>query len=362
MTEHPGQKLFLQQDSLQVAGQTATDTAVVHQKTDTTPQTPVAVEVITPDSTHEDTPEVTVVREVVAQPVVEPETVQPPVAKKSGILRVDLPRRDTQSHRKADKQFDRFSFYSGEDSSAFAVNSGDFIEYNSMPVAPHTSEHIPIAHHYHRAYLNWSLLVGLMCVTFLLLLKVYYSKFTRQVVSTVVNFQLAEKMLREKNIVGRRAFLIMNLNYVLVISLFIHLLGVHWGIKLTNGYFLDYLVTLGVVAGVLILRLILFYIAGFLFDKLPQVNQHIHINYLVNKNLGLILLPLAFASIYTAARISEILLYTGIIIILAATLYRFIRVFQIIIRDVFLFYAILYLCTLELLPIVLGSKIIISLR
>jgi len=211
--------------------------------------------------------------------------------------------------------------------------------------------------------LNWTLVIGLVSILLLLSLKKYYQKFISQVATTLVNFQMAEKMLREKNIVVRRAFFMLNLNYILILSLFLLTLTIYWEFRISNNYIQDYFILVGIVVVVVLLRIIIFYAAGFLFGTNQAMIEHIHISFLVNKNLGLIMLPLVFIILYTTPEASEITIYLCLGLLILATFYKIFRGFQIIIRNgVFIFYAFLYLCTLELLPLVLGSKLIISLR
>ncbi len=219
------------------------------------------------------------------------------------------------------------------------------------------------SHVYVRSQLNWTLFIGLFSLVLLLGLKSNYRKFIGQIINTMVNFQLADKLLREKNILVRRAFFMLNLNFLLIFSLFIMLLMNSLQVNFTEKHFVNYFIILGVVAGILLIRLILYYLAAFIFEWRPAINQQIHSSYLINKNIGLLLLPLVFAAIYTSSSISGILIYIGLGLILIASVFKLIRGFQIILRNgILLFYAFLYLCTLELLPWVIGSKLIIYLR
>lgn len=210
---------------------------------------------------------------------------------------------------------------------------------------------------------NWALFVGFTSICLLLILKIYYQKFVSKVVNTMVNFQLEDNMLREKNIIVRRAFFIMNLNFIFVFSLFILLMARLYNISYSGSTFLDYLLILGIVLIVMLTRLLVLYFVGFLFEWMPAISAHIHNSYLINKNLGLLLLPIVFSAIFATPEFSKVLIYIGLVLFLLASLFKLIRGFQIIIRNgILLFYAIVYLCTLELLPLVLGVKAIILLR
>ena len=214
-----------------------------------------------------------------------------------------------------------------------------------------------------QSHLNWTLLVFFISVTLILGVNSYYRKFINKVITSLVNFQLADKLFREKNIIVRRAFFMMNLNFLLVFSLFIMLLMDLFEVGFTNSNILDFLLILAIVTGIVLIRLLLYYIVAFILEWIPAVDQQIHFIYLINKNIGLILLPMVFTAIYTSPGVSRIIIFAGIGLISLAFVYKLFRGFQIIIKNgILLYYAILYLCTLELLPWVLSSKLFIYLR
>jgi len=212
-------------------------------------------------------------------------------------------------------------------------------------------------------HLNWTLVVCVISVLLILFLKTFYQKFVTKVMNTMVNFQLADTILREKNSITKRAFLIMNLNFILIIGLFTLLFVRMYDIQYFKESWKDYLLILAIISSVMILRYVIFNIVGWIFEWIPAVSSNLHNNYLINKNLGLILLPVVLIGIYTTPFYSRIIIFTGLITIIIVSVFRLIRGFQVLLKNgILLFYAILYLCTLELLPLVLGSKLIILLR
>jgi len=214
-----------------------------------------------------------------------------------------------------------------------------------------------------RSHLNWTLLLGLVSISLILVIKNNYKKILDQVVNAMINFQLAEKILREKNILARRAYFMLNLNYILMFSLLILLVLISINFNITHKYYTDYLIIFSGVSILILIRLAIIYLNGQLFQMASATSEYIHIVFLINKNLGIILLPIIFTSIYTPTGLSKILLAIALGLVFLAMLLKIIRGFQIIMKNrVLLFYSILYLCTLELLPLVLGSKLIIALR
>lgn len=219
------------------------------------------------------------------------------------------------------------------------------------------------SHLYQRSQMNWTLIVGLLSIFLLLILKAYYQKFMALIFNSLINIQLAEKMLREKNIITRRAFFILNVNYLLIFSLFVFLLSITWYNRNVGNKINVYLIICGGVTAILLLRIIIFYLFGLLFERTLLSLEYVHNINLINKVVGIVLLPFVFSAIYIPSPISKIVLAVGLIVVCMATLFKIFRGFQIIVKnEVLLFYSILYLCTLELLPLIIGSKIVFLLR
>jgi hypothetical protein len=91
-------------------------------------------------------------------------------------------------------------------------------------------------------------------------------------------------------------------------------------------------------------------------------SEYIHNTFVINKGMGIALFPLVIMAHYFPKQLIPMVLTLGIIIYIMAFIFKSIRAYQIIIRkDVLIFYLILYLCTLEILPLLLGYKVVTSL-
>jgi hypothetical protein len=268
---------------------------------------------------------------------------------------------DSLAKRDIKETFSLFSYHNTYDSFAYNYDKV-FIEHTEKSnTITKNIQFLP--HNFQLTQLNWTLFIGLISISLILTIKANYQKFLGQVLSSIINFQLINKMFYEKNILLRRAFFILNLNFVLIFSLFLLLLSIFFNIKLLNNTFLNYLMILSVFIFFLVFRYSMFHLSGLLFNKQLLISEYLHNKYLINKNIGIILFPILFISIYSSSNIFKFLLTITCALIVIASLVKIIRGFKIIMRNgILLFYTILYLCTLELLPLVLGSKIFISLR
>lgn len=210
---------------------------------------------------------------------------------------------------------------------------------------------------------NWILFVAGAAVMILLSLRLWYQKFLSSIMNTLVNFQLAEKLLREKNIIVRRAFWLLNINYILSFSFFIWVVTIKYELPgfYEKGY-ANYLAIVAILSLYTLIRLAYSQLIAVGFDSKPVFQEYNHHVFLINKNLGLLLLPIGLGIIFVNEQLSEILLYVGIGLVVLFLLMKFLRGLQIIIKHgALLFYAFLYLCTLEILPLLLGFKYYISL-
>ena len=83
---------------------------------------------------------------------------------------------------------------------------------------------------------------------------------------------------------------------------------------------------------------------------------------MINKGVGIALFPVVVMIQYLPYTLVPVILVTGVVIFMAGILWKVVRAYQIIIRrEVFIFYLILYFCTLEILPFLLGYKFVTSL-
>ncbi len=207
--------------------------------------------------------------------------------------------------------------------------------------------------------------LGIIIFIILLILwiKIFYRKYFTILLNSLFSYQVSVKLFREKNVLIKRVSFALNFIYVIVLAIFILKILEFYQIKVFNFNTIETLLFLiNLIVIISIARIFLLSIIGFLFNNIEVFNEYIHNNYIINKNLGLILFLLLIIQIYMTENITKVLIITGIIFIILSHIIRLYRGFQIIIKkDIFLFYLILYLCTLEILPLLLGYKFFISL-
>ncbi len=204
-------------------------------------------------------------------------------------------------------------------------------------------------------------LLGLFIFISLLFLwvKMFYNKYFSLLFGSLLSYQLSLKLLREKNIMTRRVSFVLNFIYSIVLAVFILRILEFYDIKIFKfNTFETLLLLINLIIIISIIRIFILNMVGIVFNSTQIFNEYIHNNYIINKNLGLFLFPLLIMQVYINEKIKIIFILTGILLIIISYIFRLYRGFQIIIKkDIFLFYLILYLCTLEILPLLLGYKL-----
>jgi hypothetical protein len=111
---------------------------------------------------------------------------------------------------------------------------------------------------------------------------------------------------------------------------------------------------LGLLTGVFLGRLLLLNFVGILFNQLNIFREYLYNIFIFNKLTGIMALPLIFLLVYTRGILQDVFFWLSLITVCGIFLMRLIRgvVFSYR-KDVLIFYMFLYLCALEIAPLVL---------
>jgi len=228
------------------------------------------------------------------------------------------------------------------------------IPSETLPLVEVRSQASPDSSPAHDLRPDW--LLGLIIGSLVLLawLKLFYNKFFDQTMQSLFNYQLSTKLLRDQNIFSRRVAFLLNLHFILIGAA---------GIYLIFGYFhfrpfplsdiLSYLAYAGILTGFLVLRFIASHAIGYIFDTHYEFREYQHQLLLIYKNLGIYLLVLVIGIAYIHEDLRVYLVYAAFLLLAAALILRVIKGLKIIFtkKDILIFYLILYLCILEILPL-----------
>jgi len=211
--------------------------------------------------------------------------------------------------------------------------------------------------------IDWFLGFFLLITLLFIWIRMFYGKYFSLLANALTSFQISAKLFRERNVLVRRVSFVLDFIYFMVFSIFTFEVLTHFGwLKSDLSRFNLYLLLLNIIMIYSLIRIALLRLTGFLFLNQGLFSEYIHNTFVVNKGAGIVLFPVVIGAHYLPYPMVSVVLLTGLFILIVAFIWKSTRAYQIIKRkDIVLFYLILYLCTLEILPLLLGYKLMISL-
>lgn len=210
---------------------------------------------------------------------------------------------------------------------------------------------------------DWLFGIFIFLILLFAWIRIFYGKFFNMLANALKSFKISSNLFREKNALIQRVSIILDAIYLVVISIFAFELIRYYHLwEAGMNRFQLFMIVLNIFIIYTIVRILLLKLTGYIFFSKSTFAEYIHNTFVVNKVMGIALFPVVIMQHYFPDQWLQGILILGILIIGIAYILKAIRAYQIIIRkDILIFYLILYLCTLEILPLLLGYKVIMSL-
>lgn len=140
--------------------------------------------------------------------------------------------------------------------------------------------------------------------------------------------------------------------YFISLGFMLYKFNDYFGIVVLWGNFTTFII---MVAGLILFvySKILFYLFfGFLTDSYKVTKEFVYNWVTINHVSGFVFLPIAISLAFVDIKLLSVFIWTGIMFLIFFNIYRFVRGIKIISQENFpAYYILLYLCTLEFLPI-----------
>jgi hypothetical protein len=209
---------------------------------------------------------------------------------------------------------------------------------------------------------DWFTIALFLVVLGFTAIRAFYMRIFRQLISAFFNNNVTNQIVRDENILVQRAASLMSVLFYFVLALFLYQVSVfyHWEIPVMGTGFTRFFFLLLAIALAYSIKLLTLKSAGSLYGADRPVATYIFNIFLINNMLGLLLLPVVILIAYVVP-LSGALVVIRVGIALAASLfvYRLFRGFLVwrTLQGGTIFYFILYLCTLELAPLLIIYKV-----
>ena len=207
-------------------------------------------------------------------------------------------------------------------------------------------------------------ILGVLVLIFLILawVRVYHLRRLNQLLQAFVYKLHVHTLLRSNDYMIKRISLGLNAVFVLTMSLFLYQLIEYYNVALPFANTVSsFLLILPVLLLLYPLKSLVLQLVGWIFSDTEKIPEYIFNVFLINKILGLSLVPIVVLTAYLSSG-QEVLLRVGISLVVLFYVYRLFRGYFIARATANLsqFYIFLYLCTLEILPLIIITRFVSS--
>jgi len=208
---------------------------------------------------------------------------------------------------------------------------------------------------------DWTFFLILLGWTIFATLKFGFSKYIVQVFQSAFNYSVATRLYREQGYNNNFGPFSLNLIFYLFMPFPIYLIAKDNGVSLMGFSGVEFYLIVFIIANAYFLfKILLYKVLGSVFSQREKTGELIFNMMLYHNVLGMILLPIATIHLLVPVTgIVSLFVVPGLITIfylmsITRSIYFAIR------EGISIFYLILYLCALEILPILLVAKLALN--
>lgn len=212
-----------------------------------------------------------------------------------------------------------------------------------------------------RQHPDWLFYVLLFVLIAFTWLKVFYNKNFRQILGAIGSINATNQIVRDENILVQRASVILTVMFNIVASVFLYQVSIifEWPSDYISQGFSRFMIFAVIISCVYSCKFLLLKLTGYIFKIDKPIATYIFNIFLINNILGVFLIPLLISIAFMPTNYATIIFNLSLFIVLFSFVYRLIRGIIIgLSQEVFsIFYLFLYLCTLEIAPLLILIKL-----
>ena len=247
----------------------------------------------------------------------------------------------------ATKKFDSTTYYSILPQSFFPFNHAAFFMLEQERKVQSKDE-------------LFYLLAGILLLVGLI--KIVFPKYFQSIFQLFFQTSFRQKQTRDQLLLGNLPSLLMNILFIICASLYVALIESEYG-GISNMSFWK-LLSLGalILSLVYIGKYSFLIFTGWIFNMQEAAATYTFVIFLVNKIIAIILIPFILIQAFSASSINEVAITIAFVVVITLLIYRYLVSWIAIKKDlkVNALHFFLYLCAVEILPVLLIWKALIN--
>jgi len=193
-------------------------------------------------------------------------------------------------------------------------------------------------------------------------IRLFFGKYLENLTTLFFRVTMRHQQIREQLLQAPLPSLLLNILFVISCGLYLSLLAGYYNFTLFGNFWLTLLYAIGFVSGIYLGKYLLLVIAGWVFNIRSATGTYIFIVFLVNKMIGIFLLPMVILLSFPNQYLLPVLIPLSYVVMILLLVYRFLNSFRPIRSEIKLnrFHFFLYLCAFEIAPILLIYKMLLT--
>lgn len=203
-------------------------------------------------------------------------------------------------------------------------------------------------------------LLGL--IFFFALIRLIFYKYLANMTSLFFRVTMRQQQVRDQLLQTPLASLLLNIFFVFSAGTYLAFIARHYHMVDDLGFWLLLLYSVGFVAALYLGKFIFLKMVGWLFNVEKATEMYTFIVFLVNKMLGIALLPFLVLLALPESGMQNFFMHLSLILIGFLFLYRFFISYRPVRNEIKVnkFHFFLYLCAFEITPLILIYKVLLN--
>jgi hypothetical protein len=199
-------------------------------------------------------------------------------------------------------------------------------------------------------------------VLYLGLMRLFFYKYMNTMFTLFFRATLRQQQLREQLLQAPLPALLMNVFFVVTLATYCTFLAIHFRLPFAESFWTTLLYAIILIACIYFVKFIFLNIVGWIFGISNVTDTYIFIVFLINKMIGIFLLPVIALLAFPSPTLLPVTLMISYILVGGMLFYRFIISYRPVRSEIKVnrFHFFLYLCAFEIAPLLLIYKVLMT--
>jgi len=234
-----------------------------------------------------------------------------------------------------------------------AINS--YYNFPGKPVQEPFQPHRP-----HSKDSFFYLLVGILF--YFALVRIFFEKYFSNLMTLFFRVSLRQQQIREQVLQAPLPSLLLNILFIITGGLYACFLLYYSRFGSNLNFWILYLDCIASLAVIYLGKFLILKFCGWVFGISRATDTYIFVVFLVNKMLGIFLLPFLILITFSGIDAREVFITISVVMIFILLIYRVVAAYRPVRTEIKLtpFYFFLYLCAFEIAPLLLIYKVLLT--